>query len=202
MGSIDTSARRKAWLLVILLLLLLVLAVAWKAYVPADGEGIKPLLAQLRLGSAGMSPWLAIACVLLASVVAVPLGVIIVACALLFPPLTATAYVLIGATLGGIGSYSLGNYLGHDGLQRFAGERINSVSRRLAERGLLSVIIIRLLPIAPFAIVNMIAGASHLRLRDFIPGTLIGMLPGTLIIAFSVAHLQLWFAAQRFLFPS
>jgi uncharacterized membrane protein YdjX (TVP38/TMEM64 family) len=102
---------------------------------------------------------------------------------------------LTGGTLGGVLSYGIGNYLGHDGLQRFAGERINRISRRLAERGLLSVIIIRLLPIAPFAIVNMIAGASHLRLREFIPGTLIGMLPGTLIIAFSVGQLQQWLAA-------
>ncbi|KAB2926760.1 MAG: TVP38/TMEM64 family protein [Dechloromonas sp.] len=190
---------RFAWLrmltLIILLLVLIALALAWKAYVPADGQGIAALIDALRLRLGSLPAWLALAGVLLASIVAVPLGVIIVACALLFGPLPATAYVLAGATLGGMVSYGIGNYLGHDGLQRFAGERINRISRRLAERGLLSVILIRLLPIAPFAIVNMIAGASHLRLRDFVPGTLIGMLPGTLIIAFSVSQLQQWLAA-------
>ena len=194
MKSSPRFARMRLLTLIVLLLALIALAVAWKAYAPADSQGMAEFLDSLRQSLGSLPPWLALAGVLVASIIAVPLGVIIVASALLFGPLPATLYVLIGATLGGMVSYGIGNYLGHDGLQRFAGERINRISRRLAERGLLSVIIIRLLPIAPFAIVNMIAGASHLRLRDFIPGTLIGMLPGTLIIAFSVGQLQQWLA--------
>lgn len=187
-------ARLRVLTLIGLLAALIALAVVWNIHAPADSQGMAELVASLRLSAGSLPAWLVLATVLLASIVAVPLGIIIVASALLFGTLPATAYVLIGATLGGVVSYGIGNYLGHDGLQRFAGERINRISRRLAERGLLSVIIIRLLPIAPFAIVNMIAGASHLRLRDFVPGTLIGMLPGTLIIAFSVGQLQGWLA--------
>jgi phospholipase D1/2 len=195
MRSSPRFAHLRVLTLIVLLLVLIALAVAWKAYAPADSQGMAAFLDSLRQGLGSVPPWLALSGVLVASIVAVPLGVIIIASALLFGPLPAILYVLTGATLGGMVSYGIGNYLGHDGLQRFAGERINRISRRLAERGLLSVIIIRLLPIAPFAIVNMIAGASHLRLRDFIPGTLIGMLPGTLIIAFSVGHLHQWLAA-------
>ena len=33
---------------------------------------------------------------------------------------------------------------------------------------------------APFAVVNMVAGASHIRLRDLLLGTLIGTTPGAL----------------------
>jgi uncharacterized membrane protein YdjX (TVP38/TMEM64 family) len=36
--------------------------------------------------------------------------------------------------------------------------------------------------VAPFAIVNLIAGASHIRLKDFLIGTALGMSPGILII--------------------
>lgn len=187
-----SSPRLRGLALLVLLLALIALAVAWKAYAPADSQRMLEFLDSLRLSLGGLPAWLALAGVLVASIVAVPLGIIIVASTLLFGPLLATIYVLVGATLGGMVSYGIGNYLGHEGLQRFAGERINRISRRLAERGLLSVIIIRLLPIAPFAIVNMIAGASHLRLKDFIPGTLIGMLPGTLMIAFSVGQIERW----------
>jgi uncharacterized membrane protein YdjX (TVP38/TMEM64 family) len=35
-----------------------------------------------------------------------------------------------------------------------------------------------MLPIAPFSIVNVVAGASHIRWRDFLLGTLLGLLPG------------------------
>lgn len=33
-------------------------------------------------------------------------------------------------------------------------------------------------PVAPFTIVNVVAGASHIGWRDFIIGTALGMLPG------------------------
>ena len=64
------------------------------------------------------------------------------------------------------------------------GERIGRLSHRgaleqLARRGVLAVIAVRLVPVAPFAIVNMIAGASHIRLRDLLLGTAVGMTPGT-----------------------
>ena len=35
-----------------------------------------------------------------------------------------------------------------------------------------------MLPIAPFSIVNVVAGASHIRWSDFLLGTVIGLLPG------------------------
>jgi uncharacterized membrane protein YdjX (TVP38/TMEM64 family) len=38
-----------------------------------------------------------------------------------------------------------------------------------------------LLPIAPFTIVNLVAGASHIRLRDYMIGSVIGMVPGILL---------------------
>ena len=70
--------------------------------------------------------------------------------------------------------------LGREVLQRLGGARVNQISRQLAKNGMLSVIAVRMVPIAPFAVVNMIAGATHLRLRDLLLGTAIGMTPGTL----------------------
>jgi uncharacterized membrane protein YdjX (TVP38/TMEM64 family) len=52
----------------------------------------------------------------------------------------------------------------------------------MAKQGILTVVIIRNIPVAPFTIVNMIAGASHIRLKDYLIGTAIGMLPGILVI--------------------
>ena len=42
------------------------------------------------------------------------------------------------------------------------------------------MILVRLVPVAPFAVINMVAGASHIRLRDLLLGTAIGITPGTL----------------------
>ena len=42
---------------------------------------------------------------------------------------------------------------------------------------------LRIVPVAPFAVINLVAGASHIRLRDFALGTLVGLLPGITVIA-------------------
>ena len=47
-----------------------------------------------------------------------------------------------------------------------------------------------MVPLAPFAIVNMIAGTSHIRLRDFLIGSAIGMTPGTIVFALFVDQLD------------
>jgi uncharacterized membrane protein YdjX (TVP38/TMEM64 family) len=38
--------------------------------------------------------------------------------------------------------------------------------------------VIRNVPIAPFTVVNLLAGASSLRFRDYLLGTALGMAPG------------------------
>jgi uncharacterized membrane protein YdjX (TVP38/TMEM64 family) len=65
-------------------------------------------------------------------------------------------------------------------VRRLAGDRLNRISKRLARRGVIAIAVLRLLPLAPFTIVNVVAGASHIGLRDFILGTVIGMAPGIL----------------------
>jgi uncharacterized membrane protein YdjX (TVP38/TMEM64 family) len=44
--------------------------------------------------------------------------------------------------------------------------------------------LIHMLPIAPFTIVNMVSGASHIRLWHFLLGTSLGMAPGIVVISF------------------
>jgi phospholipase D1/2 len=42
---------------------------------------------------------------------------------------------------------------------------------------------IRMVPVAPFSVVNVLAGASRLRLTDFLIGTALGMAPGIIAMA-------------------
>ena len=51
-------------------------------------------------------------------------------------------------------------------------------ARPSCAHGLLAVLVVRMLPIAPFSIVNVVAGASHIRWRDFLFGTFLGLMPG------------------------
>jgi uncharacterized membrane protein YdjX (TVP38/TMEM64 family) len=71
-------------------------------------------------------------------------------------------------------------------VRKLAGTRVNDLSRRLAQRGLVAVAFVRMLPIAPFSVVNVVAGASHIRWSDFLLGTVIGLMPGIAAMSFFV----------------
>ncbi|MDD5330485.1 MAG: VTT domain-containing protein [Sulfuricella sp.] len=158
------------------------LAVAWR-WTPL-GDWLNPAYVIASIGRIGevLGPVAAVGGFALASIAAVPLTFLVLVAIVAFGPLAGFAYSLAGATLGAAASYGLGHAMGRDVVRRLAGRRINRLSRRLASRGILAVTVLRLLPIAPFAIVNMIAGASHIRLRDFLVGTALGLTPGILAL--------------------
>jgi uncharacterized membrane protein YdjX (TVP38/TMEM64 family) len=118
-----------------------------------------------------------------ALIFAAPLTFLTLVVMVAFGPLSGIVCVMVGAQVSALCSYGLGAVLGRDVLRKLGGERVNRVSQRLANHGLLAVIAVRMVPVAPFAVINMIAGASHIGLRDLLLGTLLGMAPGTLAIA-------------------
>ena len=116
--------------------------------------------------------------------VAFPLLLLIAVTAAVFGPVLGAFYAAGGAMLSATATFAIGRKLGRETVRKLAGHRINTLSRRLAQHGLLAVTFVRMLPIAPFSIVNIVAGASHVGWRDFLLGTLLGLIPG--IAAMSV----------------
>ncbi|MEJ2328005.1 MAG: phospholipase D-like domain-containing protein [Chromatiaceae bacterium] len=88
------------------------------------------------------------------------------------------AYALAGSTLAAAVSDGLGSSLGRPTVERRSGGSLHRLSERLARRGILTIITVRVVPVAPFTVVNLFAGASHIRFRDYLIGTIVGMLPG------------------------
>lgn len=111
-----------------------------------------------------------------------PILILIVATGLILGPGLGLLVAGTGALLGAVAGYGFGALLGRKTLERMSGGRLDRLSRHLARRGLLSMTLIRLLPLAPFTLVNLAAGASHIRFRDFTLGTILGMAPGVLAI--------------------
>ena len=58
-------------------------------------------------------------------------------------------------------TYSVGSLLGRETVRRFAGAQVSRLSRRIARHGLTAILIVRILPVAPFTVVNVMAGASR-----------------------------------------
>jgi uncharacterized membrane protein YdjX (TVP38/TMEM64 family) len=68
-------------------------------------------------------------------------------------------------------------------LRAVIGPRLKRVQRRIVKGGVVTIAAIRLVPIAPFTVVNIVAGASEIRLGPFIAGTILGMAPGWLLMS-------------------
>lgn len=181
--------RRQLYVLGALMCALLMLALAWSFTPLHDWLDVDRLVSGLRRLGQRFGPAAAIGCFAFACIIAVPLTFLTLVSIVAFGPSAGAAYALLGATLASVVSYGAGRALGREAVRHLAGERINDISARLARRGILAAIAMRLVPLAPFAILNMIAGSTHIRLRDFLIGSTLGMLPSTLLMALFVDRL-------------
>ena len=59
----------------------------------------------------------------------------------------------------------------------------NNFNSLIARRGLIAVVAVRLVPAAPFALVNLILGATRIGWAPFLAGNVLGMLPMVSITA-------------------
>jgi uncharacterized membrane protein YdjX (TVP38/TMEM64 family) len=170
---------------VVVLLALLALAAAWRWSPLGDWLDLDNLERQAQaLQAHPATPLLAVLLITLAASLAVPLTLLVVAAVLAFGPLAGFFYSLAGAELGALLVYAVGQGMGRDLVRRYAGEKLNRISKQLSRRGILTIITLRIVPVAPFVVINLVAGASHIKFRDFLIGSLVGLLPGLLAIAF------------------
>jgi phosphatidylserine/phosphatidylglycerophosphate/cardiolipin synthase-like enzyme/uncharacterized membrane protein YdjX (TVP38/TMEM64 family) len=182
-----TPARRHITRNIVLLTLLLVLALAWRFTPLREYLDVNTLLATIQmLRDLPAAPLLTIAGFVVGGLISAPVTLLVVVTIIAFGPVYGFLYAFTGAMLSAFATYAVGHWLGRDLVRRFAGARINRLSQRLAERGVLAMAVIRFLPIAPYTVVNMVAGASHIRFRDFALGTMLGMAPGMLAITIFV----------------
>jgi len=138
------------------------------------------------LAAFARSPWtpvLVVATFVAAGFVAFPVTVLIAATAAAFGPWPGLPYATAGVMASAILTYAVGARLGKEALRNVLGPRLNRIRRKIARQGVLAVATIRLVPLAPFTVVNLVAGASAIRPVDFVAGTALGMLPGLVVLS-------------------
>ena len=97
-----------------------------------------------------------------------------------FGPWLGFAYAMLGIELSAWLTFVAGKRLDRDAVRRVAGAKLNDIIQVLRHRGLLAITALRLVPLAPFAVEGVVAGAARVKLWHFMLGTAIGILPGTL----------------------
>jgi phosphatidylserine/phosphatidylglycerophosphate/cardiolipin synthase-like enzyme/uncharacterized membrane protein YdjX (TVP38/TMEM64 family) len=129
------------------------------------------------------TPVLVLAAYVIGGLIAVPVTLMIIATVTVFDPWVGVTYALLGAEFAALAGFGVGHMIGHDAVSRIAGSRVNRLSRKLSERGVFTIITLRIVPVAPFTVINVIAGVSGIRFRDFAIGSFIGMVPGVMAIS-------------------
>lgn len=111
-----------------------------------------------------------------------PITLLISVTAIVFDTYTALFYAVGGSLANALTCYGIGILLGRRSLHMLSGKRLKQLNKHIRQYGILAVIMLRNIPVAPFSIVNFIAGASRIKLLDFAVGTVLGMLPGIVVI--------------------
>lgn len=132
--------------------------------------------------SSTYAPLYMVAAFIVGGLVAVPVTLLVAVTGILFGAALGFPVAMIGALLSASVVYLLGDWLGGDIVRRLMGRRVGAISQAFGRRGILTIALVRQVPIAPFSLVNLVAGATHIRYIDFVLGTFVGLAPGFLAI--------------------
>ena len=160
--------------------LFLGLAAAWRLTPLADPDALTSTMMALQ------GPLAALAVILIfvaLGLVMFPVMVLIAVTAAVFGVWPGVLYAGLGALASAMVTYGIGRWLGPHGLRQFFGPRLNLITRSFARKGIPTVTLVRLVPIAPFSVVNLAAGAICIPALDYILGTALGLLPGLIIMS-------------------
>jgi len=116
--------------------------------------------------------------------IAFPLTILIAVTGAAFGIWPGLLYAAGGAMASAILMYRVGRWLGQKAVARTLGSRAHQLKDIVARRGVFAIAAIRLVPLAPFSIVNLAAGAAVIDLRLYIAGTFLGLVPGILMLTF------------------
>ncbi|MGH8188343.1 MAG: TVP38/TMEM64 family protein, partial [Steroidobacteraceae bacterium] len=195
-GDAEPEASRSdpAWgKIALLVVTLLGLTALWQLTPLAEFlDGNRVTAWARRVGDQWWAPLLTMLAYTPAAFTMFPRPLITLFAVIAFGPLAGFAYAMIGIEVSAWVTFVTGRRLNRNTVRRIAGAKLNDILQVLRRRGLLAMTALRLVPLAPFAVEGVVAGAVRVKLSDFLIGTALGMLPGTLTSTVFGDQLKVW----------
>ena len=172
----------------IILLLLVVVGVCGLSFIwrvtPLDGLiETEKILSSGRLFKSSIWDCLAVIVVYtIGGLISFPIVVLIPATATVFGITGGFTYSLIALLVNAIVLYFMGYKLNDRSFEIFEKERIIRISQKLSKHSFTTIVVLRLLPAAPYTLVNLLAGAFKIPFVKYALGTIIGIAPSVLIM--------------------
>jgi len=161
-----------------------VAALAAERYIPADALSTQ-LAAVVNASRATHATAVVAATVfflfVLATCLGCPINLCIAACMIVLGPMHGFAAAFAGTLASAAILHALGGLVSVRRVARWFGRR--RTLRREVRRSVLAVALVRLVPVAPYAVVSLFAGAMRVPHIRYLAGTALGMAPGIVVYA-------------------
>jgi len=99
----------------------------------------------------------------------------------LFGLATGTIIVSFASTLGATLACLVSRFILRDWIQKKFGDKLKTVNEGIEKEGLLYLFTLRLIPVFPFWLINLVMGLTKMPLKSFFWVSQVGMLPGTIV---------------------
>lgn len=176
-------------------LVLLALAAAWR-WTPlrevVDADALGRWIEVVRASPVGLAGVFAAFVVLTAA--GFPVTVLIAAVCAAFDFAVGTSVCALGVAGSSLLGFGIGRRLSSRRRERLLGGRLGRIAQRFDRAGWFAVAVVRNIPVAPYALVNVACGLTALSWSTFLVGTLAGMLPGIALVGFVGQEVGEWLA--------
>lgn len=103
---------------------------------------------------------------------------------------TGVVFVNIGATAGAGCAFLAARYIIGESLESKYGDRLEKFNSELEKNGANYLLTVRLIPVFPFFLINLLAGLTRIPLKTFIWTTAAGIIPGSLFYIYAGMQLN------------
>lgn len=103
----------------------------------------------------------------------------------LFGAVFATLFVNIGATTGATLAFLTARYLLRDTVEHKFGKWLGPFQEGFAKNAFSYLLTLRLIPLFPFFVVNLVSGLTRVNVGTYVAATAIGIIPGSFVYAYA-----------------
>ena len=101
----------------------------------------------------------------------------------IFGPWMGSLAVNIGATIGATLAFLAVRFLLRDWAEKKFGDKLKPFNDGFSKNAVNYILFLRLVPLFPFFLINLVSGLTSVNLRVYFFGTMFGTIPGTFIYA-------------------
>jgi len=179
----EKSIKRNVLIILLFLSISLFLLIKYQLY---DINKLRSIIGNNKI----IAPFIFLILCTVRPLLLLPVGIFSTLGGLMFGALLGTFYTLVGSILGSIIAYFLAKKFGKDLVDRLLKGRYSRIKINSKENGFIITFILRVVPILPFDAVSYICGISNITFKDYLLGTIIGIIPGTFIYSYFGSSLK------------